>query len=167
MKVGRHTYGAETIVISFGDEADLEIGAFCSIASNVKVWLGGNHHSEWVSTFPFDVKFPPAEASAYSRGPIHIGNDVWVGSGVTIISAVTIGDGAVIANGSHVVKDVGPYEMVGGNPAQLIRVRFPVEVVARLLAVKWWDWTDEKVREAVPLLCSPDVEAFLQYAERI
>ena len=54
----------------------------------------------------------------------HIGNDVWIGSNVTIMSGVTIGDGAVIANNSHVVKNIDPYSIVGGNPAKFIKFRF-------------------------------------------
>ena len=36
------------------------------------------------------------------------------------MSGITIGDGAVIANSSHVIKNVEPYSLVGGNPAKLI-----------------------------------------------
>ena len=67
-----------------------------------------------------------------------IGNDVWIGSGVTIMSGLTIGDGSVIAAGSVVTKNVGPYEIVGGNPAKLIRARFSKEMIERLLQLAWW-----------------------------
>ncbi|MCO6540364.1 MAG: hypothetical protein J6569_09560 [Gilliamella sp.] len=49
-----------------------------------------------------------------------IGNDAWTGYiNVTITPNVTIGDGAIIAVGAIVVKDVEPYSIVGGVPAQV------------------------------------------------
>ena len=58
------------------------------------------------------------------------------------MSGVTIGDGAVIANNSHVVKDIEPYSIVGGNPAKLIKYRFTSYQIEKLLEIKWWDWDD-------------------------
>jgi virginiamycin A acetyltransferase len=72
-----------------------------------------------------------------TKGNVIIGNDVWIGSNVTIMSGVTIGDGAVIANNSHVVKNVEPYTLVGGNPAKLIKYRFSKEQIEKLLKIKW------------------------------
>ena len=69
-----------------------------------------------------------------------IGNDVWIGSGAMVMNGVTIGDGAVVAAGSVVTKDVEPYSIVGGNPAKLIRKRFPDDIIERLLRLKWWDY---------------------------
>jgi virginiamycin A acetyltransferase len=87
-----------------------------------------------------------------SKGDIHIGNDVWIGYNATIMAGVTIGDGAIIATNSTVVKDVAPYSVVGGNPAQEIRKRFPEEVIAKLLELKWWDWDIEKITRNVQYL---------------
>jgi acetyltransferase-like isoleucine patch superfamily enzyme len=147
-------------------DADLEIGSFCSIGQNIKIYLGGNHDTRRVSTYPFghvnQVLFP-----YHGRGhpklskPVIIGSDVWIGDNVTIMSGVVIRDGAVVANGSHLIRNVDFYEIVGGNPAKLIRYRFSPEVIARLLAVRWWDWTDEKINANLELLCSSDVEVFL------
>jgi hypothetical protein len=77
---------------------------------------------------------------------------------------VHIGDGAVIAAGAVVTKDVPPYAIVAGNPAKVIRYRHTEEQRAALLEIKWWDWTDEEVREAVPLLAGSDIDAFIEYA---
>jgi hypothetical protein len=78
-----------------------------------------------------------------------------------IRAGVTIGDGAVVASQAHVTKDVPPYAIVGGTPARVIKLRFPSDVVERLLASRWWDLPDERISELAPLLCSPDVEGFL------
>jgi serine acetyltransferase len=77
------------------------------------------------------------------------------------MSGVTIGDGAIIANNSHVVKNVEPYSLVGGNPAKLIKYRFDPEIIEKLLMIKWWDWDDEKINKFTPLLCSSNIQNFI------
>ena len=77
------------------------------------------------------------------------------------MSGVTIGDGAIIANNSHVVKDVEPYSIVGGNPAKLIRYRFTQEQIQKLLEIKWWDWDDVKINENLQLLCNDKIDEFI------
>jgi hypothetical protein len=67
---------------------------------------------------------------------------------------VTLGDGAVVAANSHVVKSVEPYTVVGGNPARVIKKRFADDQIAELLRIKWWNWSEEKIREEIPYLCS-------------
>jgi len=89
-----------------------------------------------------------------SRGDVVIGNDVWIGSGVTLMSGVSLGDGAVIAANSHVVRNVSPYSIHGGNPARHIRYRFDPEIIEKLLALCWWDWPDTSIQSAQSLLVS-------------
>ena len=93
-----------------------------------------------------------------------IGNDVWISANVTIMSGITIGDGAVIAHNSHVVKNVEPYSVIGGNPAKLIKYRFTPEQIEKLLEIKWWNWDDEKINEFTPLLCNNNIDEFIKLA---
>ncbi len=151
----------------WGEPAELTIGSFCSIADRVSVFLGGNHRTDWVSTYPF-AEFPDRwptargiEGHPATNGDVTIGSDVWIGSGATIMSGVTIGDGAVIAAECCVTSDVDPYAIVGGNPARLIRHRFDSAVVEGLLRIRWWDWSDEEIDRNVPLLCGSDLERFV------
>jgi acetyltransferase-like isoleucine patch superfamily enzyme len=125
------------------DIAYADIGAFCSIANGVVIG-GGMHPIEWVSTSPVfysgrdSVK---AKFSEHQRPPVirtTIGNDVWIGQNAIIKQGVKIGTGAVIGMGSIVTKNVGPYEIVAGNPAKKIRNRFDHEIAQRLLASSWW-----------------------------
>ena len=169
MSFGKYTYGRPSIH-TWNQDTKLTVGNFCSIATNVHVYLGGNHRYDWVTTFPFGHinknvfnTFNGAGHPA-TKGDVTIGNDVWIGDGVTIMSGVTIGDGAVLANNSHIVKNVEPYSVVGGNPAKLIKYRFTQEQIAKLLEIKWWNWDDETINIYTPLLCNSDIDAFIVQA---
>lgn len=179
--VGKHTYGQSNLNIhSWGEGANISIGSFCSIAGNCNIFLGGNHRTDWITTYPFlsfqnswsnakNIVFskpnetsiinqPNKNFSHYAKGDVVIGNDVWIGENVTIMSGVCIGDGAVIAANSHVVKNVEPYSIVGGNPAKFIKYRFHKEMIDKLLELKWWDWDDIKINETIPILCSKNFD---------
>jgi galactoside O-acetyltransferase len=52
---------------------------------------------------------------------IRVDDDAWLGTGVVVLPGVSIGEGAVVAANSVVTADVGPYTIVGGSPAKLIR----------------------------------------------
>jgi acetyltransferase-like isoleucine patch superfamily enzyme len=162
-----YSYGIKNIrVREWGEGADVKIGAFCSIADNVEIFLGGNHRTDWVTTYPFghihQDKFPwHGKGHPATKGDVVIGNDVWIGSGATILSGVNIGDGAVISAKSVVVKDVPAYGIVGGNPAKLLKMRFTEDQIERLLNNPWWDLPENRINELIPLLCSNDIEALI------
>lgn len=144
----------------------LIIGSFCSIGSGAAFVMAGNqgHRSDWISTFPFfwmpDVPFfAGAENGFRSAGDTVVGNDVWIGSEAVIMPGVRIGDGAVIGTRSLVTRDVEPYAIVGGNPARLLRKRFGDADIARLLELRWWDWSDAALQAAMPILTSGDIAA--------
>lgn len=168
--IGKYTYGSPDVHI-FAAEPRLIIGKYCSISDRVVILLGGNHRLDWTTTYPFpafsDV-WPEAAAirgHPASKGDIVIGNDVWIGSAVTVLSGVTIGDGVVIGAGAVVSRDVAPYTVVAGNPAVAVRKRFSDSIISGLLKLRWWDWSEEKVRANIHLLCSDDIEAFLDICD--
>ena len=142
----------------------LIIGKFCSIATGVKfIMNGGNHRTDWLTNYPFPV-FGGDWAAAMpdywpNKGDTVIGNDVWIGHGVTVMPGVQIGDGAIIASEAVVTSNVEPYAIVGGNPAKLIRFRFDVPTIDRLLQIRWWDWPTEKITANVRAICGGDVVA--------
>ena len=44
-----------------------------------------------------------------------------IGTGSTILCGLTIGEEAIVGAGSVVTRDVGPYAVVAGNPAKVMR----------------------------------------------
>lgn len=149
---------------------NVEVGAFCSISDNVVVG-GGNHPLDWVSTSPAFYKGRDSISKRlakleYDASDAHtiIGNDVWIGNGAYMKPGIRIGDGAVIGMGSVVTKDVEPYAIVAGNPAKVIRKRFDDATIQKLLDLKWWDWSDEKLAEYSD--CFYDTNEFLSKLEK-
>lgn len=169
--IGDFTYGKPD-VRWWGEPVNLTIGKFCSLAKGVKIMLGGNHRTDWISTYPFSGRslqqtFPEARdilGHPSSKGDILIGNDVWIAEDATIMSGTSIGDGAVIAAGAVVTKSVKPYEIVGGNPAKHINFRFSDDIIALLLEIKWWDWDIDIIRQRIPLLMSGDIDSLKSIA---
>ncbi len=140
----------------------LIIGKFCSIACGAKfMFNAANHALGSLSTYPFPIFFeewgletdPASIARAWDdRGDIVVGNDVWIGFEAVILAGVTIGDGAIIGTRAVVTRDVPPYTLVGGVPAKPIRRRFDEDTVEKLLALRWWDWPEERIRENLPAI---------------
>ena len=168
-RIGKYTYGFKGVTVRRYTSTELlEIGSFCSIANGVTIFLGGNHRSDWITTFPFghifqnklggnDIVGHPA-----SNGGVTIGNDVWLGYGVTIMSGITIGDGAVISANAHVVKNVEAYEVVGGNPAKHIKFRFEERVIYMLLKLRWWELEDSEIKRIAPQISKEPTEQLIQ-----
>ena len=158
IKVGKWTYGADLLkILRWNQKATLTIGSFCSISSDVTIMLGCNHDSSLISMYPFPPEmFNEAKINPHNitKGGVHIGNDVWICHGVTILDGITIGDGSVIGANSLVTRDVPPYSIYGGNPANLIRRRVDKEVEELLMETKWWDLDDTTINRILPLIQS-------------
>ena len=144
----------------------LIIGKFCAIAKNVKfIMNGANHKISGFSTYPFYIfgngweRVTPEPSELPFKGDTVIGNDVWIGYETVIMPGVKIGDGAIVAAKSVVTKDVKPYTIVGGNPAQVIRQRFSDEIINVLLEIAWWNWEIEKITRNLEKIVGADIEA--------
>lgn len=147
VSVGKGTYG-EICAHHFGNKEErLEIGNYCSIASQVHFLLGGEHALNQFSTYPFGQKFLDVENESTVKGPIIVEDDVWIGFGATIMSGVHIGKGAVVAAGAVVTKDVPSYGIVGGVPAKLIRYRFEEGIREQLEKVEFSTLNIEKMNK--------------------
>ena len=151
-EVSKHTYfGSGTKV------RNTTVGAFCSISFNVQIGIG-KHPTNMVSTHPaFFSKDKPFQTFADNNyveeyGEVKIGNDVWIGENVAIMFGVNIGDGAIIGYGAVVTKDVEPYSIVGGVPANFIRYRFIQNDIDFLRNSRWWNQSDEWLIKNVELM---------------
>lgn len=129
------------------------VGRYCSIAADVR--FGEDEHpTDWLSTssFTYNPDFIwrdyrakyGGEFTTFLNSParyeegIRIGNDVWIGARAYIKAGVRVGNGAIIGANAVVTRDVNPYAIVAGNPARVIRSRFPEEVVRHLEQLQWW-----------------------------
>ncbi len=144
----------------------LIIGKFCSIACKAKFLMtSGNHKMRSLSTYTFPIFYEEWSLDVShitdawdNKGDIVIGNDVWIGYDAIIMPGVKIGDGAVIGTRAIVTKDVPAYTIVGGIPARVIKKRFRDDVILKLLKIKWWDWSYEKIQENIQYIQSGNID---------
>ena len=126
---------------------NLQVGKYCALSDSLLFMIDPNH--DYLSVYQgcvSEFKDYTPNVRIKRKGQIIIENDVWVGRGATIMAGVTIHSGAVVAANSVVTKDVPPYAIVGGNPAKIIRYRFPDDVIQKLLAISWWNWSSETLK---------------------
>jgi virginiamycin A acetyltransferase len=177
-EVGRHTYAND-----FDPPADwamrlapylypgaperLVIGAFCQIAHGARfITASANHPMQGVSTYPFAV-FDPSAIDAYKYS-FHglpdtvIGPDCWIGHGALILPGAMLGPGVIVGAGSVVRGEVPPYAVAAGNPARVLRLRFPETDIERLLDLAWWEWESDRIERAMPLLAAGDIAALVR-----
>jgi acetyltransferase-like isoleucine patch superfamily enzyme len=162
--MGRHSYG-NPVVVAYDDHSTghVDIGSFCSIASGVRFLIDGAHRTDFITSNPLhSLGLPAPDGHAASKGPVTVGHDVWIGRDATILSGVTISTGAVVGACAVVASDVRPYAVVVGNPAREIKLRFAESECAALLASKWWEWSDDHIRQSIDGLRSGDVLGFIE-----
>lgn len=131
------------------------IGAFCSFA--IGSAIEGNH-DVYISSYEF-LSYPglwenhPAHITGTTithprkHPKVTIGNDVWIGKNAIIICGCKIGNGVIVGAGAVVTHDILDYAVVGGVPARIIRYRYTTEQIEALNHIKWWEWSDDKIRE--------------------
>lgn len=172
-EIGARTSVAET---EFGDYSYVvhdsqiiyaTIGKFCSIASHTRI-NPGNHPLQRVA-----LSHVTYRASAYGLGPdeagffdwrrqfrVTFGHDVWIGHGAIVLPGVSIGTGAAVGAGAVVTKDVPPFAIMVGNPARILRFRFPEAVRESLHRIAWWDWSRDQLTEGLDKMRNLSAEHF-------
>lgn len=167
--IGRGTYGLDrNSFAGLSPDCPVRVGNYCSFGPEVLIFCKTDHPTELPATYPIRSLLTDADTNtdAMTRGPITIGNDVWVGARAMILSGTTIGDGAIIGAGAVVAGDIEPFSINVGVPARRTRSRFDPEQIAALTRIAWWNWPEERVREHVDLFYS-DVDAFIAVAGNI
>lgn len=160
VSIGDYSY-----ISSMSRLVNVNMGNFCSIGPQVQIGMAPHPSQIFVSTYPAfysdqnigcPLSFRTDKIFDDSVPLTTIGNDVWICSNAIIPGGIQIGTGAVVAAGSVVVKDVPPYAVVGGNPAQIIRYRFSEEQIEILLASEWWNWPIDKILRNVDSFADMD-----------
>ena len=161
------------VLYNFGGAGTaLSIGKFCAIAHGATfVMADANHAMSGPSTYPFPIfggswaqAMPLDKVPFLKKGGIEVGHDVWIGMNATIMPGVRIGNGAVIGATAVVASDVPDYSIVVGNPAKTARRRYGDEDIERLSRLAWWDWDEDMLAEAVPILVGGDIDALEDFA---
>ena len=170
--IGRQTYFGNGIIEACENGYIESIGRYTSINSTAVIHC--DHHSNMMFvTDELDDFFnddnrrkfeklcalDPKHPYAKGKPKITIGNDVWIGAHTFIncSKVISIGDGAVIGAGAVVTKDVPPYAVVVGVPANVIKYRYPPETVRALLKTKWWEWSPEEINKNADALMWEDI----------
>lgn len=147
--VGKGTYGVIDIKTYGGQNCNLRIGNYCSIADDTVFILGGEHSYNRISTYPFKANFLE-EPESQNKGDIIIQDDVWIGYGSTILSGVNIGQGAIIGAKSVVAKDIPPYAIFVGN--KVVKYRFSENIIRKLLQIDFSKLNNKFIKDNIDIL---------------
>ncbi|MGR3321473.1 MAG: chloramphenicol acetyltransferase [Pseudooceanicola sp.] len=166
-------FGDYSYCDQYADIANARIGKFANIAAHTRIGATDHpletaslHHFLYRSDDYWDDGGRDADFfEKRARRLAHIGHDTWIGHAAQIKPEVTLGHGAVVASGAVVTKDVAPYTIVAGVPAQPLRQRQPPEIADRLIALAWWDWDHATLRARLEDFRSMRAEAFLEKYE--
>lgn len=164
------TLGDYSYCDRYADIANTTVGKFSNIASFTRIGPTDHpmqraslHHFLYRSTDYWDDAGVDEDFFAHRAARrAEIGHDTWIGHGAVIRPEITVGHGAVVAAGAVVTRDVAPYMIVAGVPAKPLRERFPAVIAERLMALAWWDWSHEVLREALTDFRALEIEAFLE-----
>ncbi len=160
-KLGHNTtIGTGTIIngpcfIASSNKAPVIIGRYCAIAYGLRI-RPRNHYAGYANIqdkLQNRCGFPGLGAF---KGAVDIGNNVWIADNVTILGGVTVGSGSILGAGAIITKDVPPFSVAVGIPAKVIKKRFSEEIIKQLLAIEWWNWSEEKIKRN-KLLFSTDL----------
>lgn len=155
-EVGDYSYVSPNTRIIYAS-----IGKFCSVGGDCVIGMGA-HTMDFLSTSPIFTMPNNAtgyrwtdEALAAEYRRINIGNDVWIGQRAIIMGGINIGNGAVVGAGAVVTHDVPAYSIVAGVPAKIIRYRFDSSTISELQQSKWWDKSENWLKENISMFQKP------------
>jgi hypothetical protein len=168
VRMSESRFGDYSYVVRQSSMSYADVGKFCSIASFVRLnpgnhpmWRPTQHHMTYRrNRYDLDEADDEAFFDWRRDHPVEVGHDVWIGHGATVIPDVTVGNGAVVGAGAVVTKDVDPYAVVGGVPAEPISRRFDEATAARIERTEWWDWSRAELESNFGALS--DLERFLE-----
>lgn len=163
MTLGEGSYLVHGCFAMGSMEGHVLVGRYCSLADGVTFMVGTDCNMQHTATYPFRDTENIEKSGMMHHGyetnhcQIILGNDVWIGRGVTIQGGVHVGNGAVVGAGAVVLEDVPPYAVAVGNPAKVVKYRFSQEVIDKLQDIKWWNWSEQKIKENLELMKYPEL----------
>jgi len=172
-RLAHATFGSYSYCDRYCGIANAEVGRFANIASFVRIGAT-DHPLDRASLHHFQYRSADYwEDAAHDEGWFAhrqsrravIGHDTWLGHNAQVKPEVTVGHGAVVAAGAIVTRDVAPYTIVAGAPAEPLRERLPLELAERMIALAWWDWDHARLRAALEDFRTLDARAFLDTYE--
>ncbi|MFC4565701.1 type B chloramphenicol O-acetyltransferase [Nocardiopsis mangrovi] len=142
----------------------LRIGNFCQFASGTQFMLGGNHGHDLGAVTPYGFNFFQGAADRWRpSGDTVVGHEVWIGYEALVLPGVRLGTGSVIGARAVVARDVPPFAVVVGD-GRVVRHRFDPLTRRLLWRTAWWNWPDDRIGDALPLLQGRDARALARYA---
>lgn len=164
------TFGDYSYCDRYADIANATIGKFANIAAMSRIGATDHplhtascHHFLYRSASYWDDAENDADFFVHRASRrATIGHDTWIGHSAMVKPEVTLGDGAVVAAGALVTKDVAPYMIVAGVPAEPLRERLSPALAERMIAMAWWDWDHARLRESLQDFRALPAEAFLE-----
>jgi hypothetical protein len=175
VRMSESEFGDYSYVVRYGSMSNATVGKFCSVASFVRLNPGNHptnrttqHHMTYRrERYGLDDADDEAVFEWRREHPVEVGHDVWIGHGATVLPGVTVGNGAVVGAGAVVTRDVEPYTVVAGVPAEPIDRRFPPALAAELERVAWWDWSRAELEAAFADLCGDPVAFVEEYGSGV
>lgn len=145
-------------IVTYWEKSKLYIGRYCSIGRGLTVYLGGEHPTDLLTTYPFH-RFVLNKPDEYwgedaTKGDIYIGHGTWIGDNVTIMSGTMIGNCCIIGANSIVRGRVPSYAIGIGNPFRVQRYLFTNNEMDILNKIMWWEWPKDLLNGAIPILMS-------------
>ena len=143
VSVGDGTTINGSIIIKGGKRCIIR--KYCALGDGIRI-ITSDHQINMANLNISLQKIITGKTNHTSKGAVQIGNNVWIGDNAVILSGVTIGNGSVVAAGAVVTKDVPPFTVVAGNPAKIVKERFPQNKQNFLQQLRWWDWTFSRIK---------------------
>jgi len=159
IEIGMGTVLTEKITISALEP--FYIGNYCAVAPEVSI-ITTDHDYRYLSIQLKLQKKIGVRPKRKSKGVVKVGNDVWIGKRAVILSGVEVGDGAIIGAGAVVTKNVEPYSIVAGAPAEIVGYRFPKEIRTELNYIPWWKLPPQRLVKLKEFFEKPVTEINLE-----
>lgn len=118
---------SKTAAVTIGDKTDIGCNTIISSSAGISignsVLIAGNCYIGGGRYISDRLDIPMMEQGVYTKGPVIIGDDVWLGAGAMVLDGIQIGKGCIIGAGAVVTRDLPNYAVAVGIPAKVVKYR--------------------------------------------